>query len=107
MTEYLLVLTTVPNEKAAGEISRQLVEARLAACVTISNACQSFYWWENNIIQDQEFMLFIKSKKSLWPLLEKKLQEIHPYSVPEILAFSVETGLAKYLDWLEKETRQG
>lgn len=107
MTDYLLVITTVPNERTAAEISRQIVEARLAACVTISNACQSFYWWENNIIQDQEFMLFIKSKKSLWPDLEKKLQEIHPYSVPEILALPVEAGLAKYLNWLAKETRQG
>ena len=104
MAEYLLVLTTVSEEAVASRIARQLVEERLAACVTVSSPCQSFYWWEGDISEEREWMLFIKTKGSLYPELEKRLQEIHPYSVPEVLAFSVAVGAEKYLRWLDQET---
>ncbi len=106
MAEYLLVLTTVSDEAAASQIARQLVEERLAACVTVSSPCQSFYWWEGDISEERELILFIKTKESLYPELEKRLKEIHPYSVPEVLALSVALGSEKYLRWLDQETRQ-
>jgi len=105
MNAFFLILTTVPSAEVATEIARRLVEERLAACVTFTGPCQSFYWWEDKITQDQEFMLFIKSKAALFPELEKRLKELHPYSVPEILAFRVEQGSEAYLSWLEKETK--
>ncbi len=106
MTEYCLVLTTVPNENIATQIARQLVEERLAACVTLSSPAQSFYWWEGTLTQDQEWMLLIKTKESLYPELEKRLKELHPYTVPEILALPVAQGASSYLEWLEKETKR-
>ncbi len=106
MAEYLLVLTTVPSEETASQIARNLVEERLAACVTFSSPSQSFYWWEGKINQDQEFMLFIKTREDLYSELEKKLKELHPYSVPEILAFRITRGSESYLNWLEKETKK-
>jgi len=105
MKEFFLILTTVPSAEVAAEIARRLVEERLAACVTFSGPCQSFYWWEEKITQDQEFMLFIKTRATLYGELEKRLKELHPYSVPEILAFRIEQGSEPYLSWLEKETK--
>lgn len=107
MKRFLLILSTVPTQEVAADISRHLVEERLAACVTISSLSQSFYWWEGKIIQDKEFMLFIKTKANLYPELEKRLKELHPYSVPEIIALAVEQGSESYLGWLEKETKGG
>lgn len=106
MTEYLLISTTVPSEEVALQIAKKLVEERLAACVTFSSPCRSFYWWEGKITEDQEFMLFIKTKATLYPELERRLKELHPYSVPEILAFAVAKGSESYLNWLEKETKE-
>ncbi|MCX7975044.1 MAG: divalent-cation tolerance protein CutA [Candidatus Aminicenantes bacterium] len=106
MANYLLIMTTVPNEEVAAKIAQKLVEERLAACITFSSPCQSYYWWEGKITQDKEFMLFIKTKANLYPELEKRLKELHPYSVPEILAFRVDQGSESYLSWLEKETKR-
>ncbi|NOR53608.1 MAG: divalent cation tolerance protein CutA, partial [Candidatus Aminicenantes bacterium] len=36
--------------------------------------------------------------------LEKKIQEIHPYEVPEIIAVPILKGSTRYLDWIAKET---
>jgi periplasmic divalent cation tolerance protein len=105
MNEYTLVLTTVPEEQRGQEIARKLVEERLAACVTVSGAGQSFYWWEKKISRDREFILFIKTKARLYPELEKRILSLHPYQVPEIIALPIIRGFEKYLSWLDQETQ--
>ncbi len=104
MDRFILVLTTMPEEERAQEIAKALVGERLAACVTVSSACQSLYWWEDRIAEDREYILYIKTKASLYPRLEKKLKELHPYEVPEIIALPIQKGSRAYLDWLKKET---
>ncbi len=104
MDRFILVLTTVPEEKRAQEIAKALVGERLAACVTVSSACQSLYWWEDRIAEDREYILSIKTRASLYQQLEKKLKELHPYEVPEIIALPIQKGSRAYLDWLKKET---
>jgi len=104
LNEFLLVFTTVPDEKIAQKIVKGLIEERLAACVTISASAQSYYWWEGKISKDCEHVLFIKTKATLFSKLEKKIQEIHPYEVPEIIAVPILKGSTRYLDWIAKET---
>jgi len=53
----------------------------------------------------EECVLFIKTKASLFRRLEKRMKEIHPYSVPEIIALPVKKGSPEYLDWLDRETQ--
>ena len=104
MSKFILALTTVPSEEEGQKIARELVENRLAACVTVSGASQSFYWWDKKISQDKEHVLLIKTREDLYSSLEKKICEIHPYEVPEIIAFPLIKGYSKYLNWLASET---
>ncbi len=104
MPDFFLVLTTVPDEQKAREIAETLVGERLAACVTVSAACQSFYWWEGEISQNHEMMLFIKTKAALYDRLETRIKQVHPYRVSEIIAVPLVRGYGKYLEWLAKET---
>jgi periplasmic divalent cation tolerance protein len=104
MSSYIFVLSTVPDKKKGREIARALVEARLAACVTVSADAQSYYWWEGKISEDRESMLFMKTKEALYEKLEARLKELHPYTVPEIIALPIVKGSEKYLRWLEEET---
>ncbi|MFB0564773.1 MAG: divalent-cation tolerance protein CutA [Candidatus Aminicenantaceae bacterium] len=105
MEKFILVLTTVPSKKTGHEIARVLVGERLAACVTQSSACQSLYWWKDNISQDEEYMLYIKTKSSLYSELEEKIRELHPYEVPEIIALPFIKGHNEYLRWIDRETK--
>lgn len=105
MNKYILVLTTVPDEKTGQTIAEKLVKERLSACVTVSAASQSFYWWQGKISNEKEHILFIKTKATLFTDLEKKIAEIHPYEVPEIVALPFLEGSTKYLSWIEKETK--
>lgn len=105
MKKFILVLTTVPEERRGARIAAKLVEEKLAACVTISSACQSIYWWEDKVTKDQEYLLYIKTKSSLYGSLEARLKELHPYDVPEIICLPLEKASKAYLDWLDKETK--
>jgi periplasmic divalent cation tolerance protein len=102
--EFLLVLTTVPDEAKGLEIARRLVEDRLAACVTIGGAARSIYRWKGEIADQEERVLFIKTKTALFDRLEAALKAVHPYSVPEIIAFPVVEGSEAYLKWITGET---
>jgi len=105
VNKYILVLTTVPDKKSGQEIAQVLVGERLAACVTISGASLSSYWWKDKISQDREHILFIKTRGKLYSRVEERILEIHPYEVPEIIALPLMQGYSKYLDWISKETK--
>lgn len=105
MTKYLLVLTTVPDLEVGNIIAENIIQERLAACVTMSAPGQSIYWWKGKITQDQEPTLFIKTKKEAYSKLEEKIRQLHPYDVPEIIALPVFAGSKDYLDWIDAETQ--
>lgn len=100
----LLILTNCPDEDCANAIALALVEERLAACVNILPRVQSVYRWQGAIESATEIPLLIKSTASAYPALEKRLAELHPYELPEIIALPVGQGLPAYLNWLAEET---
>ena len=105
MNEYLLVLTTVPDEKTGQEIASLIIELKLAACVTISSSSTSLYTWKGKLCKEQEFLLYIKTLSKHYPALEKRILASHPYEVPEIIALPFTAGYKKYLDWISEETK--
>ncbi len=104
MEEFCLILTTVPDVQTAKNLARNLVENRLAACVTVSSPCDSFYRWEGKLTEDRELVLLIKTRTSLLDSVETRINELHPYSVPEFIVLPIVHGSKPYLDWLFKET---
>jgi len=102
--EFIIVLTTFPDEARAREAARALLEAKLAACCTLFPGT-SFYWWKGQVNQDAEVVMIIKTLSSLYQELEKKLKESHPYEVPEIIALPIVAGNQNYFDWIKEVTR--
>lgn len=103
----LIVLTTLPDPQAARQLGRALVEARLAACVSILAPCVSLYRWRGAVQEDSETPVLIKTTSECYAELETFLRQQHPYELPEIIALPIEQGLPEYLDWLTGETRSG
>ena len=105
MNETLIVVTNLPDAKTAKNLAQKLLEARVAACVNQLAPCISTYYWQGNIETATEIPLLIKTTKTAYPRVEKLIQDIHPYELPEIVAVAVEAGLPAYLDWVANETR--
>jgi len=104
--EKLLVLTNCPDETVANAIALAIVEEKLAACVNILPRVQSIYRWQGAVESASEIPLLIKSTAACYPALEKRIAELHPYDVPEIIALPIAQGLPAYLNWLAEETVQ-
>jgi periplasmic divalent cation tolerance protein len=100
----LIVFITAPNEDEAAKIARALVEEKLAGCVNIIRNIRSIYRWQGNIEDDTEVLMIAKTKKKLFNSLEKKVKELHSYSVPEIIAMPIAEGSNEYLQWLRDAT---
>lgn len=99
-----VVLITVPTEEKAREIARTLVEEGLAACVNIVSGLTSIYRWQGQVVEDKELLLIVKTTTFRFPALRERVQGLHPYTVPEIIALPIAEGHKDYLDWLRKST---
>ena len=103
----VVVLSTAPDAGQAERLARRLVEERLAACVSQVPGMKSLYHWEGEVEEANEVLLIVKTHASRAPELTRRLRELHPYDVPEILVLPVAAGLPGYLEWIRNETGVG
>ncbi len=97
---YQLVLTTCPDAATGERIAHALVSERLAACVNILPAAKSVYLWKGQVESAAEYLLVIKSLKRAFRAIQKRILELHPYELPEVITVPVTGGFADYLAWI-------
>ncbi len=100
----LIVLCTWPADQDPAPAARGLVERRLAACVNLLPGLTSIYEWQGAVHSDPEVLLVIKTTAQRYEALERALQALHPYELPEIVAVPIEKGLTGYLGWIAEQT---
>ena len=100
-----VVLCTFPNPEKAAEVARELVTGKLAACVNIVPAVRSIYSWKDEVQDEQEALAVIKTSADRFEALSKRIVELHPYEVPEVIALPILGGHAPYLAWVAENTR--
>lgn len=98
----LVVLVTTPSSEVGLALGRALVDEGLAACVNVVPGLTSIYTWEGKREEAAEALLLIKTEARRYAALERRVLELHPYSVPEVLALPVEAGARAYLEWLRE-----
>lgn len=95
-----VVLCTVPDARTATELSRSLVQAKVAACVNVVPGVTSFYHWEGAVCQDQEHLLVAKTDGAHLQELIDMISRDHPYECPEAIALKIVDGARAYLEWI-------
>ena len=100
MNKLLLLITTAPNQLLAEQISKELIESKLAACISIKEI-KSIYIWQGNIEENKEFELNIKSLPENLNKLTLILKEKITYEVPEII-YKIYDSENCYFQWIEQ-----
>jgi periplasmic divalent cation tolerance protein len=100
----VVVLITVPNREVGKKLAESLVAERLAACVNLVPGIFSIYRWQGKIEHEPEELLVIKTRQELVESLTQRVKELHPYTVPEIIALPITAGAEAYLAWVQAET---
>lgn len=103
MTDKIVVLSTAPSQAEATRLARHLVARRVAACVNILPGARSVYRWKGAVEEAEEHVLVIKSRRDLFPSLQRELANLHTYEVPELVALPIVEGSEPYLEWLNGE----
>jgi len=100
MSNELVIFVTASGRDEAARIAETLVSERLAACVNILGQIESIYRWEGKVTNDSETLMIIKTTDDRYDELERRVKELHSYTVPEVIAFRIERGSEGYLNWL-------
>lgn len=98
-----LVYATFPDRESAEKIGQQVLEDRLAACVTYWEA-GTRYRWEGSIEEETETLALFKTDPTERASLVEAIEAEHPYDVPCVLPLASEGGAPGYAEWVAAET---
>lgn len=101
-----VVVTSVGTEQQAVEISEELVARSLATCINVVPCLRSVYRWKGKICTDSEYLLLIKTRRSLFQAVSEAIRELHSYELPEVLEFPVGNAEPSFHRWIA-ETATG
>jgi periplasmic divalent cation tolerance protein len=101
-----IVLVSCGKISEARRIARAAVESELAACVNIVLApVESVYRWEGKVEIAREYLLVMKSVAQRLPELQRLVQKLHSYDVPEFVVLPIVEGSREYLEWLMESVK--
>lgn len=103
---FAIALVTAPNLTVARRMARALLAQRLIACANLVPGVESHYWWQGRAERGREVLMILKTRRALLARLERAVLELHPYDTPEVLVLGLDSGNARYLDWLTAETTE-
>jgi periplasmic divalent cation tolerance protein len=95
---------TAGNREEARKIGTELVVSKLAACINILDNMNSIYMWDGKIQDDSEVVMIAKTTESRLPELVEKVNSLHSYDCPCIVALPVSGGNQAFLNWIAEET---
>lgn len=100
--EYLAVRIGVPNEADAHQLSRVLVEERVAAGTRISSG-MSHYWWDGSVHERMYWTITAFTTTEQLDLLYELVTRAHDDELPGITYSEIDAS-DEYLDWIDDQT---
>jgi len=101
----LSITTTVPAREQGLALARQLLAARLAACVQVAEQpITSLYHWQGRLCEEAEWRVTIKTTQACEPALRALAFAHHPYEVPQWLIVTTQASPG-YVAWARAEVQ--
>ncbi|MBN2223982.1 MAG: divalent-cation tolerance protein CutA [Deltaproteobacteria bacterium] len=104
MTGSSVIMVSASSQNEAEKIANELVENRLAACVSIIPNMRSIYIWEGKVESSEEYLMIIKTRGELFEQVKKAIKELHSYKIPEIISLPITHALDDYIQWINEVT---
>lgn len=101
---FLMFYLTFPDEQTAFRVGEALLQERLIACIN-TFPIKSAYWWEGDIVQDNEWVAVVKTRLAHEQLVSSFVETHHPYQTPCILRYEVRANDA-YYQWILASTER-
>lgn len=99
----MLAYITVPSETESKALARQLVEFQLAAGANVCGPMHSFYRWQGQVCEADEWQIFVQLRKADFEQLREFIAARHSHLVPCVLALEIAAGHQSFLRWIENK----
>ena len=103
---FLLVYMTASSPEEAERIAETLLSEQLIACANIFPPMRSVYVWEGKLEKSSEIAVIFKTRKTLFKQLEERVQDLHSYACPCLVALDLREGHHDFLKWIDASTSQ-
>lgn len=103
--DFQWIYTPCKDMGEAQKIGSALVEEKLVACANIFPGMISIYAWQGEVEQAQEVVLVMKSTGALFSQIEQRIQALHSYEIPCIIALPIQQGNDAYLSWIKNAVK--
>ncbi len=102
---YCMIETAFDNIDEAKQVVSKLLDKKLvASCQVIES--NSKWNWKFKLEESKEFLVLMKTKKSLQEKIYNVIREIHSYDCFEFAVFDLTSCNKEYLNWIEEETNE-
>jgi periplasmic divalent cation tolerance protein len=98
-----MIYTTTDTKKEAKFLAKLILNQKLGACIQIQKI-RSFYTWEDELCEDKEYLLCIKTKKGHYKKIKREIKENHSYDTPEIIATPIIKLDKNYKKFIKENT---
>ena len=104
-SQFVIVYCTVPDKPSGQKIAEAIVKEGLCACVNRIPGVTSHYIYGGEYFEETEELLVIKTTSEAFERMKDRIESLHPYDVPEIIATAVSDGSESYLEWVQSSVR--
>lgn len=105
MTDAIRVVFVTHPDEGAEAFVRTLCEERLIACGNVVAGARSQYWWDGKVEADSEAAIWMETAADRLPEAMRRIEALHPYDCPKIVATEPVAVNAGYAEWVVAETR--
>ena len=100
---YCMIETAFDNLDEAKQVISKLLDKKLvASCQMVES--NSKWNWKQEQEESKEYLVIMKTKKSLQEKIFNVIKEVHSYDCFEFAIFELNSCNQDYLNWIEEET---
>ena len=103
--QYIWLYIPCPTKEKAKEIARVLVNESWIACANIIDNVHSIYQWQGKVEESSEIIMIAKTKSELYDQVKNRIEELHPYECPCIVALPIDRANERYTAWIDSVTK--
>jgi periplasmic divalent cation tolerance protein len=95
----LVLATTFGSRPEAVAVVSNLVEEGLIVCGQVGADLTSFYSWRGELNQEPEVSVLMKVREDQYRQCTERLKQLHPYDVPQMIAWTASKVDDAYGHW--------
>jgi len=105
MTALAMVYCPFGSMDEAENVSRVIVQQKLAACANILGETRSIYEWQGKLESTTEVAVLFKTAAGQVKPLIAEIAKLHSYDEPAIVSWNVDDSAQGFADWIHTQTR--